>query len=83
MEDIYEITELTVPVKKQTQKTTRTQEPSIANLEWQFFITLDEDECVSLTKNIKRKEPVISLLNKEIIEGMTAPLYSANEATTA
>lgn len=36
---------------------------------------------VSLAKNIKRKEPVFSLLNREIIEGMTSPLYPAKETT--
>ena len=30
---------------------------------------------VSLAKNIKRNEPVFSLLNREIIESVTAPLY--------
>ena len=30
---------------------------------------------VSLAKNIKRNKPVFSLLNREIIESVTAPLY--------
>ena len=36
---------------------------------------------VSLAKNIKRKEPVFSLLNREMIESMTAPLYPAKHTT--
>ena len=38
---------------------------------------------VSLAKNIKRKEPVFSLLNREIIESFTAPLYPARHTIDA
>ena len=36
---------------------------------------LDIHPSVSLAKNIKRKEPVFALLNREIIESITATLY--------
>ena len=36
---------------------------------------LDMRPSVSLAKNIKRNEPVFSLLNREIIESVTAPLH--------
>ena len=36
---------------------------------------LDMQPSVSLAKNIKRKDPVFSLLNREIIESVVAPLY--------
>ena len=36
---------------------------------------LDMPPSVSLAKNIKRNKPVFSLLNREIIESVTAPLY--------
>ena len=36
---------------------------------------LDMRPSVSLAKNIKRNKPVFSLLNREIIESVTAPLY--------
>ena len=30
---------------------------------------------ISLAKNIKRKEPVFALINREVIEGMTSQFY--------
>ena len=36
---------------------------------------LDMRPSVSLAKNIKRKEPVFALLNREIIESITATRY--------
>ena len=36
---------------------------------------LDMRPSVSLAKNIKQNESVFSLLNREIIESVTAPLY--------
>ena len=38
---------------------------------------LDMRPSISLAKNIKRKEPVFALLNREMIESITAPLYPA------
>ncbi len=40
---------------------------------------LDLRPSVTLAKNIKRKDPVFALLNREIIEALTPPLYHANK----
>ena len=41
---------------------------------------LDMRPSVSLAKNIKRKEPVFALLNREVILGITAPLYPIRDS---
>ena len=40
---------------------------------------LDLRPSVTLAKNIKRKDPVFTLLNREIIEVLTRPLYHTNK----
>ena len=40
---------------------------------------LDLRPSVTLAKNIKRKDPVFALLNREIIEALTQPLYHDNQ----
>ena len=40
---------------------------------------LDLQLSVTLAKNIKRKDPFFALLNREIIEALTQPLYHANK----
>ena len=40
---------------------------------------LDLRPSVTLAKNIKRKDPLFALLNKEIIEALTRPLYHTNK----
>ena len=42
---------------------------------------LDLRPSVTLAKNIKRKDPVFALLNREIIEALTQPLYHNNKYT--
>lgn len=44
---------------------------------------LDMRPSVSLAKNIKRKEPVFSLLNRKVIESITAPLYPSRNTIDA
>ena len=44
---------------------------------------LDMRPSVSLAKNIKRNEPVFSLLNREVIESITAPLYPSRNTIHA
>ena len=41
---------------------------------------LDMQPSVSLAKNIKRKDPVFLLLNREIIQSVAAPLYRTPSA---
>ena len=40
---------------------------------------LDLRPSVTLAKNIKRKDPVFAVLNREIIEALTRPLYHTNK----